>query len=551
MLRKLFSLTLVLLLSASVCACGKTPEKEEIVEIQPKIIKNFNDGVSSYSGSILMYDLDYQKPLIEKMQSLKQSETYTIDSPLVVYNPYETDYLSLYVYFENKQEVTLDYKIYSKQGEFLPLARSFKKDYSGNSLLNKKTEFQLTGLVKDKLNTIELKTYNKKGRFVKGVSFEFDTTNLSPYIPDDSEVKSADFDKLEKNGFYFVSGLYPWQEVPANPNYEQEHYFGATLLDIEGRCRSYIVSPLYKIDRPCVYKDKLIYTVSRGHLAFVNMKGEVENVVVMSRPTDNETISLHHDILVDGDNLILLANIEEDSIEEDDLFYKIDLTTYEKELMFRLSDLIDGIAAQTQWSHTNSMFIEERDNGTKDMYISTRYRSTVFKIEDIYNSPEISYMMSSTTFFDDYEIPKLRPVNIENEKNMIAGQHTVNVIRENIFEDRTLGKSQYYLSVFNNLAYVEFIENLCFEDFIDLEEIMNGEQSALQVYLIDEDKMTYEKVYDVRTKKSFAQGGAMLYYNRFIVSSCQGNTVYEIDFQGNILFELVAERKYRAYKILF
>lgn len=88
----------------------------------------------------------YQKIVDNKINELIRKNNYTLDNPLLIYNPYGTNTLSINIYFNTDSNVKVSYNISANDKNI--------KDYS-NTLYNedgfsKNHEYQIIGLIKIK-----------------------------------------------------------------------------------------------------------------------------------------------------------------------------------------------------------------------------------------------------------------------------------------------------------------------------------------------------------------------------------------------------------------
>ena len=88
----------------------------------------------------------YQKIVDNKINELIRKNNYTLDNPLLIYNPYGTNTLSINIYFNTDSNVKVSYNISANDKNI--------KDYS-NTLYNedgfsKNHEYQIIGLIKNK-----------------------------------------------------------------------------------------------------------------------------------------------------------------------------------------------------------------------------------------------------------------------------------------------------------------------------------------------------------------------------------------------------------------
>ncbi len=102
----------------------------------------------------------YKKAVDEKITELKEIAYYKLNKPLLILNPYESDELNLYVFFETDTPSIIEYTISIKSDLKI-------KDYSAKSSkesdYSNTHEFEITGIKTDEVNEVELKKYDEDG----------------------------------------------------------------------------------------------------------------------------------------------------------------------------------------------------------------------------------------------------------------------------------------------------------------------------------------------------------------------------------------------------
>ena len=111
------------------------------------------------------YKDDASENVQKQIDDLKAGKTYTSSDPLVMYNPYGTLGLSLYVYFQTEEDAKVSYNI-SVPDENIP---DFGGDLSKEP--GKEHEYTLLGLVPGYVNTVTITT--ESGNTKKEVSFDY------------------------------------------------------------------------------------------------------------------------------------------------------------------------------------------------------------------------------------------------------------------------------------------------------------------------------------------------------------------------------------------
>ena len=123
--------------------------------------------------------------------------------------------------------------------------------------------------------------------------------------------------------------------------------------------------------------------------------------------------------------------------------------------------------------------------------ISSRETSSIIKIDNIYTSPSVDYLISSEKFWSDsgYENLLLKQ---KGDFTLNAGQHCVTYETSDNLEE-----GQYYLYMFNNNNATITSRDYDYskdDKYDGTYTDTNGEKSYYYKYLVDENKRTFELV---------------------------------------------------------
>ena len=152
----------------------KSLKDYEWVVNHTELVKNQDFGLNVYmvekNRKISIYNKHYRKAIDENIERLKEEAYYTLEEPLLMFNPYGTNNVGLNIYFETEKESKVEYTIRVKSTSKIP-------DYS-NTLYNKDEytkihEYQIIGLVAENINELELRLIDKEGNVEKR-KFVFD-----------------------------------------------------------------------------------------------------------------------------------------------------------------------------------------------------------------------------------------------------------------------------------------------------------------------------------------------------------------------------------------
>ncbi|MGN0144170.1 MAG: aryl-sulfate sulfotransferase [Clostridium sp.] len=511
--------------------------------------KNSNDNigqVSVYDGTITLhnmnyneesniYDVNYQKELLNQVKKLKKSEKFTLDNPLVIINPFETNTTGIYLYFKTDKKSYAEYNVHinvdEDEDEIVDFSRVLYNGKRDN--FTKEHEYTLIGGVAGKENIITINLYDEKSNLYAAKTFKITLPELD---------EGSDYVLTKEDGVSteeLSDGLFVTMGHINNEFKNSNTYY----YDNDGICRAQIKLDGYRIDN-MHFKDDLMYiSVDTNKIAAVNRLGYVEKVYDLGQ------YEMHHDLIFGNKNdmLVLASNTESDSKE--DIILSVNLKKGTVKEIIDLGSLFPDIkekavipegSAKLDWIHVNS--IELEDNNT--ILISSRELSTIINITDIYMNPKVKYLISDKAIWQDTDYYDLVFDKTEDFKDH-GGQHSLNVVH-----DDSLDEGQYYLYFYNNNTGVSSY-------YPDYEWVQprsedNDSPSMYYKYLIDENEKTYSLVKEIVLPPSRYISSVQEYKNHIITDSGQSYTICEFDSNDELIAQFTIEEKmwglYRTFK---
>lgn len=478
---------------------------------------------------VSIFNENYQKAIDEKINELLENNNYTFDDPLVIYNPYGTNSLSVNLYFNLESDDTITYNV-SVDDENI-------SDFSRNLLTKdgKEKEYQLIGLVPGYDNIITIKTVQNG----EEISTQF-TVNLSSV-----EILSEKIITTE-NGtseYELSDGLYT---ILGNDSDGQDY---VSIYDNDGIIRGEIPIIGYRAHRILFNNDKMYLSISQTKIAEINNLGRITNIYKTGK------YYLHHDyVFDDAGNILVLANNTEKETEEDCII-KINLETKEVtevlDLENMFSSYVETCKLDTQsvrdegedgldWIHINSI---EYVNG--DIYISSRETSSIIKISNIEDNPKLEYILSEqkiweNTEYDSYVYEKLGDFKIH------AGQHSISYSKSD-------EEGVYYLTFFNNNygkanSQPDFDYSLL---GITNNNAFNGDESYYYVYKVNENNKTFELIDSFTVEYSgIVSSVQTLQNNNIVIDSGTKGIFAEYDSNHTLIKKYKVElNKYMVYRV--
>lgn len=499
---------------------------------------NYGDDVYSidYNKNINIYNLLYQQVISEKIDTLLEND-YTVENPLIIYNPYGTNNLSTNIYFETVEEMEISYTVSVTDEKIKDYTNILNNDSDDN--YTKEHSYQIIGLVPGYKNTVTLKGIDEDGNKIES-EFIVDMTNVK--INSDTILENIDGDSPYEltDGLFVLFGL----DKAFNAN--------TYIYDNNGVIRADLVINDYRSDRIVFKNEKMYYSYDTNKISVVNRLGEIENTYKL------DGYSMHHDYVFDEYNnklLILVNSDEEEDLTIEDLIVSLDLETGQVEEIVDMKDLLPEIYETAKmpesgvntyggtgldWIHLNSLSVV--NDG--DIVVSGREISTVIYIENIYNYPRIKYMIADSSVYEDTVYNDLVLKKIGDFVNQ-AGQHTITYVN-----DESLDDGKYYLEMYNNnYGSSNTREDFPWDKYEGVGTFSEGETSKYYKYLVDENKETYELIEKFNVAYSSIVSSVQDVEENHITSSGKSNCYAEYDKNGILIKQYNYTSKKYAYRV--
>lgn len=477
------------------------------------------------------YDVSNQEEIAKELEEKKSSQHYTADNMLTQYNPFGTNTQSLYVYFHTDEAVSVTYTVHADDES----AGDFTRAVYADGVYRSEHEFQVTGLVPDTGNTITFTLTAEDGTVTEKETFyEMGSLLGTEEVRLDVDVE-GDASKL-KDGLYVVMG---------NDSTALDFIY---YYDNEGVLRGEVPILGYRGHRLLFDDTSMYYSISETKMARVDRIGQVINVY------DLEGYELHHDYVFDdsGNILILASDESKDSVE--DIIIRLDADSGMVEEVLDLGDLFGSYKetcvpdedGELDWMHINT--IQWLGGGA--VLLSSRETSSIIKVENLYDVPEVSYIIGSASFWEGTGYEEL-VLEQEGEFTLHGGQHSVTYA-----EDDSLDDGQYKLYMYNNNIGVSET-NPDFDwtsEGLTEDSAKAGEASYYYEYLIDEDAGTFKLTDSFEVPYSgYVSSAQNLDTNTVIDSGFQGwFAEYDEDHELIAAYTMNAEKFiYRVYKYDF
>lgn len=455
-------------------------------DTSPQIVASSNDSNSidyiklkNTSNDIsTIYTLDYQSDINDQIAALKNKNDYSIENPLLIANPYGTNTTSVYIYFTTDSQCAATYTI-STDG-YDDFSRTLNND--SDSGYTTEHEYLLVGFIPETTNNITIILTDPNGDTIDTLSWSYDVPELLGSKDNiQLEVTAGNSNEALSDGLYAMLG-----NRTAEDNEEIDFIL---LYDNNGTIRSEIPINSYRSCRVIFDDDMMYYSISATKIAGMNKTGQVTEIF------STGDYKLHHDYIWGSENDLLVLASQKEASTEEDIIISIDRDTGAVTELIDLKDLfsayLDTLTIDEDeafdWMHINSIQLVNKNS----IIISSRETSSIIKIDNIYDTPTVDYMIGSKEFWQESNYDNLILEQV-GDFSLNAGQHCVTYQ-----EDDSLTNGQYYLYFYNNNNTVCSSRNYDYSTENNYEGAnigVNGDVSYYDKYLVDENKRSFELV---------------------------------------------------------
>jgi len=556
MKKRIMLLGLLALITSAAFGCSASKTSEDETEVFPESLSWVRENVSislngdfgeniysvSKDDSILPYNENYRTVMDELMEELN-SEAYAMDEPLIIYNPYGTNNLSVNVYFTTAVDSKVSYVVSVDDSDIPDYSQTLYNE--GEDNYTTEHSYQIIGLVPGYDNEISLTATTVEGvSTIYTYSVDMSAVECESDTILDNVAGESDAELTE--GLFVLFGL--------DKAFNANNY----VYDNNGVLRADLVINDYRSDRIVFIDGKLYYNTDVDEFAVIDRLGRIEKLYSI------DGYIMHHDYVYDETNnkfLILVNSEEEEDTTIEDLIISLDLDTGEVEEVVDMKDLLPEIYDTAEmpesgentyggtgldWIHLNSLSIV---NGEGDIVLSGREISTVIYVENVYENPAVKYMIADEAVYADTIYSDLVLEKVGDFVNQ-AGQHTITYAA-----DESLEEGQYYLLMYNNnYGASNTRDDFPWDAYEGVGTFAEGDASKYYKYLVDENAGTYELVESFDVAYSSIVSSVQDVANNHVTSSGKSNCYAEYDENGELIlqFNYTSQKyAYRAFKYDF
>lgn len=404
---------------------AKIEEEKDLLENQSgKAIDNVNPidiknlYLSGKRKNVVTINYKSPKDVYNQAKSARAEETltnikkkvkeYTPDDALWAYNPYGTNYCSMYVYFNTDGNCYCKYTISVKDKKIPDFTRTLIADGSGN--VATEHEYQLIGLVPGMKNYITLKLYNKQDKLSKQLVYSVDIPKSSTGMQTRLSVINGRSKQEISNGLYTVfgkgrtvnrksvkvitkkinkNGKKTTKIIKKTVNRKIKKY-AIAMYDNSGVLRSEMPLDGHMAKNMQVIYDGIVYPCADNKFAMVNSLGQVTKVYsVNGYRQDGE-------FAYDGfGNIYFIATALGRKATRNSKIMGLELETGNVSLKLDFDSLLSEIynksGKKTNWIDINSVQV----CGTNKLIIGSKSLSSIFKVSNVGSIiPKLDYIIA-------------------------------------------------------------------------------------------------------------------------------------------------------------
>lgn len=321
--------------------------------------------------SIDIYSTNYRKVIREKLDKLI-NQSYSINSPLIIYNMYGTNNLSVNIYYSTPKKSTTSYTISVDDINIDDFTKTIDDEYKINH------KYQIVGLVSGYINNIKIISTTKDGVVTKK-NYEIDLRNV------DNSKNILSIEDTDNNS-QLVDGLYA---------ITRDKYI--SIYDNNGVIRSEISTLNYHSNR-ILFDNNMYINVSKTKIVKINNLGEV----IDSYNTGDYYIG--NDYILDNKGNILVLGSNKKYKTVNDQIIKINLKTHEITNIIDFTKLFNSYYEKN--NNKNWLYLNSIDYSNNSIIVSSKKLSSIIKIDNIYKKPNITYILGNKEIYNDTDLSK-------------------------------------------------------------------------------------------------------------------------------------------------
>lgn len=428
----------------------------ENINVSREIVVRVKEDFSK-AGLTGIYDTTFQAGIRMRIDRLIANNTYTEDTPLVIYNPFLTNSQSLYVYFETKEPYAVSYVVHQPEKAYEDFEVNVVPSDPSTSTVH---EFQIIGLIPDSTNLITIRLTDEEGevylrRFyyenensVEATTLQLDVTRGTKEVENEDKTVSivAASNETASQGLFVTfpvkNELAPYVRYYDNLGVQR----GELPLEAFGSKELIVVD------------DMMYYKVSDSKIAGVNRLGQVTAVYQVFGYSFGEDFCLDKN----NDILVLASDVTTSSVH--DRILLIERATGAITELVDMGNLLPAYKEKCtmkngvlDWIHLSAIDLVDGNR----VVVYAEKTGTVIKIRRLYNDPRLAYMMGDVELFagttyaeefflrldNEFEMHDNTPVLLYQEYDLIReSRHYLDILNNN--EEKSYAKGEKPYSVY-------------------------------------------------------------------------------------------------------
>lgn len=452
-----------------------TEENPLIAESQP----SEESIVQRITGKIEM-----QKVVDEALQAELESGSYTIESPLVVLDPYGESPLTALILFETAEPSRIEIAILDENGN-PNIMQTFDEVKTQHSI-------PVYGLFPNQQNMVTVKQVSERGELVAESILQIQTEPLPEWLENYIILTETYQDNYEDGLNYMVQGMKFAFDKNGNVRWffsDIERQLPAASLNTKDR--HWLISYGVELEGETV-------------ICELDLLGRIYRVWFTP-------YGLHHDIAVMPNGNLLTTGSHGQVIE--DFLVEVDIKTGEIAHTLDLKTVLQRtrFGSEQDWAHINSLVWDERDN---TIILSSNTQCTIAKIT--WPEGEIKWILSDPIEY----MPRLQHYLLTPIGDNF--EYSYNQHHATILPDYDNNQDTIDILLFDN-GFTRFAKGITFmKASLVAEEIMAYDNYSRMVhYRINEKSMTVEQIWQYGKERgeelfSISTGSSQLLTNNNI-----------------------------------
>lgn len=527
--------TFSVILGTTACMEMKEPTvsstTEEVTEVPDirKLASELEYVIPTHSENI--FSEEVQTKLANSIQEKLADTKYTLEKPLVYYNPFGTNLRSANIYFTTERPSKIEYAIHV-ENDNIP-------DFSQKLYINSETEFtnehsyQLIGLIPNVENTISLTAYDQDGKTTKSI--------FHIQVPEVNTAGELILDVTTKQEEALTNGLFC--VFYGRLTKDDGQILNIDLYDNDGILRSELVVDSYRTDNIQFIDNHIFYCIDEQHLAKVNSLGQVVRIYDLGQ------YEFHHDLVYNEEQnhfLILVNDTKQNTVE--DMIISLNLESGEVKEVLDLKEILPEAYQKAilpedkdnlDWAHINAI---QLINNT-DVILSFRELSSIIKVDNVYTEPTLKYILCETNVWEDtaYEPYVYKKIG---DFTAQAGQHAITYMTGE-------SEDEYFLFLFNNnFTYSATRPEIDWSNYTLAQGKKEDKNSYYYEYKINETEKTFELVESFPVPYSQYVSNIQKLDNHYIICPGMQNMFLEYDQNGEVIKEFKQQKSTIIYRTI-